>query len=171
MEARQPIRTKYHPRHSADAVRKYLAWAETVKTPRDECEVVRRILDQYEAATIAELEQLEDRLMALRAHPGIEVFPLSDDMLARAVELATENLDLKPFDQAILAAILVQAKALRREGVQDLSFCELDNDLQPWDKQGRTKPFLASLYEDASVWVYGDFVLEHPPKRASFPEH
>jgi predicted nucleic acid-binding protein len=66
-EAQQPIRTKYHPRHSADAVRKYLAWAETAKTLRDECEVVRRILDQYEAAVIAELEQLEERLLALLA--------------------------------------------------------------------------------------------------------
>jgi hypothetical protein len=52
-------------------------------------------------------------------------------MLARAVQLSRMNLDLKPFDQAILAAVLVGAEQLRDEGADDLSFCELDSDLQP----------------------------------------
>jgi len=73
-------------------------------------------------------------------------------------------LDLKPFDQSILAAILVRAGELRNQGIDDISFCELDRDLQPWDKDGRRKEPLASLYDSAQVWVYGDFAMENPPR-------
>ncbi|MGA8029204.1 MAG: hypothetical protein WB992_18850 [Bryobacteraceae bacterium] len=79
------------------------------------------------------------------------------------------NLDLKPFDQAILAAVLVKAEQLRDKGADDLAFYELDSDLQPWDKNGRTKP-LTALYDSASVWVYSDFAMESPPRRPMFPE-
>ncbi len=149
-------------------MRKYLAWAEATNTPRGDCDVARRILDQYEATVIADLQNLEHRLAELRTHSGVEVFALSDEILERSVELATENLELKPFDQAILAVVLVRAEALRSEGVQDASFCELDSDLQPWDKLGRVKEPLARLYRSAGVWVYGDFALGNPPRRA-FP--
>jgi hypothetical protein len=91
-------------------------------------------------------------------------------MLVRAIELSTENLDLKPFDQAILAAVLVHAEALRDSGADEVSFCELDGDLQPWDKSARVKQPLAALYDSAGVWVYGDFAMENPPKRPTLPE-
>jgi len=91
-------------------------------------------------------------------------------MLVRAVELSTQNLDLKPFDQAILAAVLVRAEELGDQGADDVAFCELDGDLQPWDKNGRSKQPLTDLYDSAQLWVYGDFAMENPPRRPTFPE-
>jgi hypothetical protein len=128
------------------------------------------VLDKYEVSVKAELDCVEDRLAMLRSHPGIEVFPLSEEMLVRAAELSTHNLDLKPFDQAILAAVLVRAQALRGLGANDIAFCELDGHLQPWDDDGRSKQPLATLYDAAGVWVYGDFAMENPPKREGFPD-
>ncbi|MGH9430203.1 MAG: hypothetical protein ACRD3T_01535 [Terriglobia bacterium] len=80
-------------------------------------------------------------------------------------------MDLKPFDQAILAAVLVRAESLRGLGDADeISFCELDGDLQPWDKNGRSKQPLTALYDSARIWVYGDFAMENPATRPTFPE-
>jgi hypothetical protein len=73
-----------------------------------------------------------------------------------------EKLDLKPFDNSILAAILVRAGELAKEGGKDFAFCELDGDLQPWDRYGNAKPVLTRLYDDARVWVYGDFTMTTP---------
>jgi hypothetical protein len=91
-------------------------------------------------------------------------------MLIRAVELSIQNLQLEPFDQAILAAVLVRAEALRDQGADDVCFCELDGDLQPWDKNGRNKLPLVTLYDAARIWVYGDFSMANPPRRPTFPE-
>jgi len=131
-EARHPIRKKFNPRASSDSLRSYLAWASTQGTLNaDDIETLRRVLDRYEGAVLAELGHVEERLGSLLNYPAIEVFPLSEEMMARALELSLQNLDLKPFDQAILAAVLVRAQALRDLGAQDIAFCELDGDLQP----------------------------------------
>lgn len=160
-EAVRPIRPKYKPREAADSVRQYLAWAEETGKPNKDYAKVRRILDQYQTAVTAYLQRLEDRLTELRIQPGMDVFALNDRMLSRAAELATtKNLDLKPFDQAILAAVLVRAESIRKEGADDISFCELDSDLQYWDKHGNAKEPLASLYKAAGIWVYGDFAFQ-----------
>ncbi len=127
-------------------------------------------LDQYEAAVLSELDELEARLQSLTQDPGIEVFALTEAMLARAVELASLNLDLKPFDQAILAAVLVRGEQLRDEGADEIAFCELDSDLQPWDRNGEAKQPLTGLYDSAHVWVYGDFALDSPERPATFRE-
>lgn len=111
------------------------------------------ILDQYEASFSSELDQLNERLAALVRHQQIEVFALSETMLARAVQLSTMDLELKPFDQALLAAVLVRAEQLRDAGADDIAFCELDGDLQPWDRNGGPKRPLAELYESADIWV------------------
>jgi hypothetical protein len=171
-EARHPIRKKFNPRPPANSVRSYLAWASTEGTLNaEDSATIRRILDGYEATVLAELDRLDERIAFLRSHPGIEVFPLSDEMLVRAVELSIQNLDLEPFDQAILAAVLVRAQALRDLGADDISFCELNGHLRPWDKNGRSKQPLTALYDAAGVWVYRDFAMENPPKRPGFPEH
>jgi len=119
------------------------------------------VLDQFERLVKQDLDNLEARLEGLKAEKGLNVFSLSTDMLERSISLATE-LDLKPFDNSILAAILVCADELLKEGKWDLAFCELDGDLQPWDKNGNTKPVLTRLYDDARVWVYGDFTMTTP---------
>jgi predicted nucleic acid-binding protein len=168
-EARHPIRKKFNPRASSDSLRSYLAWASTQGTLKAaDIETLRRVLDKYEGAVLAELGHVEERMELLLNHPAIEVFPLSEEMLARALELSLQNLDLKPFDQAILAAVLVRSQALRDLGAQDIAFCELDGDLQPWDKDGRSKQPLTELYDAAGVWVYGDFAMESPAKRSGF---
>jgi predicted nucleic acid-binding protein len=170
-EARQVFRSKYQPRNQANSVRSYLNWAMANNTQTDtDCKTVHRILDQYEAAVSADLQQPERWMAALRTNPGVEVFPLNDAMLTRAVELSTQNLDLKPFDQAILAAILVRGEELRDGGAGDVCFCELDRDLQPWNREGATKEPLKSLYNAAQIWVYGDFAMESPLRRSTFPE-
>jgi len=166
-----PDPKKFNPRSPANSVRSYLDWASTQgELKAEDSATVRRVLERYEATVQAELDHLDERMGLLRNHTGIEVFPLSEEMLVRAVELSIQNLDLKPFDQAILAAVLVRAQALRNLGADDISFCELDGDLQPWDKNGRSKQPLTALYDAARVWVYGDFAMENPPKRPGFPE-
>jgi len=101
--------------------------------------MTREVLDRFERQVHAELRKLDDIIASLRREPGLEVFPLNETMLERAVDLCTLDLSLKPFDQAILAAVLVRAEELRRAGEAGLCFCETDSDLQPWDKHGDVK--------------------------------
>jgi predicted nucleic acid-binding protein len=171
-EASAAIRRKINPASAANSVRKYLAWASTVgELDAEDSKTVRRVLDKFEISVQGESDRVEERLALLRSHPGIEVFSLSEEMLVRAVELSLQNLYLEPFDQAILAAVLVRAQALRNLGAEDICFCELDHHLRPWEKETRqTKQPLTALYDAAGVWVYGDFVMGTPPKRPGFPE-
>jgi len=160
-EARSAIRIKFQPKE-ANRLREFLKWARVnghVEATIDGA--TRLVLDQFERLVKRDLDNLEARLEGLKAEKGLNVFPLSTDMLERSIALATE-LDLKPFDNSILAAILVRAYELLKEGEPDLAFCELDGDLQPWDKNGNAKPVLTRLYDDARVWVYGDFTMTTP---------
>jgi hypothetical protein len=118
----------------------------------------REALDRFELQVRRELGPLDDILAALRGQPGLEVFPLNERMLERAVVLSELDLSLKPFDQAILAAVLVlvRAEELRGAGDSELCFCETDAVLQPWDKRGDAKRPLTDLYDAAQAWVYGD---------------
>jgi len=90
-------------------------------------------------------------------------------MLERAVGLTELDLSLKPFDQAILAAILGRAEELWNSGEVDLCFCETDADLQPWDRLGEPKQPLTDLYDKCSLWVYGDFSLSQPERPLNWP--
>ncbi|WP_228053484.1 hypothetical protein [Nodosilinea sp. LEGE 07298] len=74
------------------------------------------------------------------------------------------DLSLKPYDLAVLAAVLVKSEELQQEGYSWVGFCELDSDLQPWDKLGARRPILSDLYNDARIWVYGDFLIEEIEK-------
>lgn len=71
-----------------------------------------------------------------------------------------DDISLKPFDLAVLAAAIVKSEELRKEGHTWIGFCELDSDLQPWDKSGARKRILCDLYDDARILVYADFLLE-----------
>jgi hypothetical protein len=144
-------------------LRRYLKWAKAADHVKAEDDVAtRRVLEQFEVLVKRDLDNLEKTLDGLRAEKGIEIFPLTEAMLERSISLTTEKLDLKPFDNAILAAILVRAKELAKDGKHDMAFCELDGDLQPWGKHGIGKPVLKRLYDDAHVWVYGDFTMTTP---------
>lgn len=160
-EARSAIRIKFQPRE-ANRLREFLKWAKAngqVEAAIEEA--TRLVLDRFERLVKQDLDNLEARLEGLKAEKGLHVFPLSAAMLEQSISLTTE-LDLKPFDNSILAAILVRAYELLKEGESDLAFCELDGDLQPWDKNGNTKPVLTRMYDDARVWVYGDFTMTTP---------
>ena len=117
----------------------------------------------------AELRQLDRLIGSIRDQPGVEVFPLNDRILAKAVEVAGLDLALKPFDQSVLAAVLGRAAELREAGETDLCFCEADADLHPWGKDGRAKPWLTELYNEAQVRVYGDFSLTSPERPKQWP--
>jgi hypothetical protein len=163
-EAQHPIRSKYQPRLAADSIRKYLAWAAT-EEDLHENEIVRRTLDRYERCVVAELDRLSETLNEFRVRAGIEVFALDEETLQLSVELSSQSLNLKPFDQAILSAVLIRAGQLRTAGGTEFCFCELDGDLQPWDKNGRSKQPLTALYDSAHIWVYGDFAMKNPERR------
>jgi hypothetical protein len=170
-EARQPIMTKCQPRHEANATRRFLLWAKaTGNVSPEQDQATRTVLDRFEQEVGAELRQIDEVIKSLRVQVGVEVFPLNDRMLNRAVDLAESDLSLKPFDQAILAAVLGRAEELRNAGTTDISFCETDADLQPWDKRRDPKQPLKALYDEAAVWVYGDFNLSWPERPTNWPE-
>ena len=164
-EARATILRKFQPRHEADAIRRFLAWAQSKgELAASEAQGTRRILDKFEHGVKADLKALPARLASLRQHPGLEVFALDDEILERAVALGASEIELKPFDQHVLAAVLVRSERLHAEGTCDVSFCELDADLQPWDRRGNPRRGLTHLYDRAGVWVYGDFELLDPAR-------
>ena len=131
--------------------------------------MTREVLDRFEQQVHAELRQLDDVLASIRREQGVEVFPLNGNMLERSVDLSAMGLSLKPFDQAILSAVLGRAVELRDAGERDVCFCETDADLQPWDRNGEAKQPLMELYDAAAVWVYGDFELREPERPGQWP--
>lgn len=170
-EARSVIRRKFQPRTHADNLRNYLRWAkkETI-VPEEKGRIVREVLDTYENVLQRELDRLEERLATLGKEPGVEVFPLTDRTLERSVQLGTERLELEPFDNSILAAVLTRADELKSaDKSAEMFFCELDSHLQPWDKVGNRRLPLAQLYDDAHVWVYGDFSMQSPDRPVDWP--
>ncbi len=168
-EARQAIRTKCQPRTEANAIRRFLSWATPAGSVTPEnANITRTILDKYESSIQVDLNKLDDNFRILAGLPCIDIFGLDDTMLDRATALALAGIAPKPFDHAILAAILVTAQRLWESGERGLSFCEADADLQPWGRYGDPKPELGAAYDQAHVWVYGDFTLTQPIRRPSF---
>lgn len=164
-EARRPIFERFQSRNEADRVRQFLSWARNsgvVDAAEDEA--ARRVLDRMEGREKADLARLDEAFGNLKAAAGIEIFDLSQGMLERCADLSYLKLDLQPFDQAILAAILVRGELLLADGEDDIAFCELDSHLQPWDKDSNRKERLAGLYDKTRIWVYGDFLLQAPAR-------
>jgi hypothetical protein len=116
-EARRTIAVKCQPRREADAIRRFLsrARAEQVISPEQE-RIVREVLVRFEQQVREELSGLDTTPASLRDVGGLELFPLNERMLERAVELSGLDLSLQPFDQAILAAVLVRAEELGEAG-------------------------------------------------------
>lgn len=167
VEARPPIVQRFQPRE-AKPVRKFLRWAtrEGIVTD-DDAAATRRVLDALETSIERDLDAaaLAGRLAALRTDAAVEVFPLDEAMLTRAVLLTELDLGLRPHDHAILAAILVRTEQLASSGEQDFCFATLDGDLQPWV---RGDP-LRALCDRAQLWVYRDFELRVPVRPDGWP--
>ena len=168
-EARRTILARCQPRSEANAIRRFLSWAQpSGYVAAADAASTRLVLDKYEAAIKRDLGELENTFRRLANLPFVHIFGMDEATLNRGTELILSGLDLKPFDQAILAGILVQASRLWDEGERGLSFCEIDSDLQPWDAYGNPKAPLRGAFDRAHLWVYGDFTLTEPRRREGF---
>lgn len=122
-EGRLAILRKCQPRNEADAIRQFLLRARSEKAiPPDEESIVRQVLDRFEQQVRAELRQLDTVLKSIRREPGLELFPLKEQMLERALELSQMDLSLKPFDQAILAGTLGVQLSCESRGRRSCAF-------------------------------------------------
>ena len=168
-EARQAIMTKCQPRKEANAIRRFLSWSEPAgDVTKADAAVTRAILDKYENSVKHDLDDLDGALRRLAELPYLKIFGLDDEMLHLATKLVLDGVAAKPFDQAILASVIVRSSKLWDAGERGISFCEADADLQPWDRYGNAKPPLTAAYDKAHVCVYGDITLTQPPRRKDF---
>ncbi len=129
---------------------------------------VRAAVDKYESAIKRDLDRLDDTIRTLAGLPYVTVFGLDEAMLARSTQLAFLGIAAEPFDQAILAAVLVAARRLWDSGAREIYFCETDGDLQPFGKSGVNKRLLKNAFDESHVWVYGDFTLSWPLRKEDF---
>jgi predicted nucleic acid-binding protein len=161
-EARETVPRRFAPRSRSEDLRKFVRWArDEGRIPFEDAEAAFRVFEQFDGLVANELTRVAERLDELATRPHLEVFPLSESMLERQVSVGAANLALKPYDLAILAAFLVKAEELQQAGHGWVGFCELDSDLQPWDKFGARKLILSDFYDAARIWVYGDFLVEN----------
>jgi len=163
-EARKVLdQSRFRPRAEANALRAFMRWATEQDTLSDaDADAARRVVDAMERKLEADRAQLPANLSALRSAPGIEVFGLTDAMLERSIQIAGEDVALKPFDQAILSAVLIRGAELASDELSEVCFVTLDADLQPWDKRGNARVPLKEWFDEAGIWVYQDFALTYP---------
>lgn len=162
-EARKVISKKVQPKREFKAVAEFAnKLTEQGQLSVEDRDCVRRVAQLYANEVRASLEGLDRRVDSLRGQGGLEIFPLNETMLERACDLATEpDLHLSPFDNAILAALLVRADELRQRGHDKIYLAELDADLFPYTRDGSQKQPLHRLYTAAGVTnFYRDFSLE-----------
>ena len=160
-EARETIPRRFTPRSRSEDLRKFVQWAKRQgKMTTEDASAAFRVFDKFDGLVANELTKVPERLIELAEHPNLNVFPLSESMLERQVYIGAMDTSLKPYDLAVLAAILVRAEDLQQQEHSWVGFCELDSDLQPWDKNGVLKPILSHLYKASRIWVYQDFLVE-----------
>jgi hypothetical protein len=116
--------------------------------------VTNEFLNQFVNHTNAALANLSARIDEVANTRGVHVYALSEPMLERALALRATLDNLGPFDEAILAAIVVRAEALRDRGP---IFCTRDRDLSALTRQREPRPEFASLYAEAGLSVRTDF--------------
>jgi len=169
-EARRALRNKFQARAEPDEIRHYVRWAAGAGSlSENDRSIVLKVVDALESKVRGDLMNLDSMFNALRAGPGIEVFPLNDRQLALSIEISP-YVNLNPFDECVLAAVLGRADELRSVDADvELAFCELDGHLQPWDKKRQRKDALCDLYDQRGIWVYSDFDMEEPVRPANWP--
>jgi hypothetical protein len=161
-EARKTIRQKLQPKE-ADRLRRFVRWAvEQRFLEHEAAESARTMLSSFEGRVASELAGLNDTVRDITGAAGVEVVHLDDAVLNMSLELYFKEIELSEFDRAVLAVVLIKAKILRAGGEADVSFCELDSKLWPWDKRKNPRAELMKLYDDAGVRVYSDFTLQGP---------
>jgi hypothetical protein len=164
-EARETVPRRFTPRSRSADLRKFVRWArDEGRVTVEDAKAAFRVFDQFDGLVANELMKVSARLDDLAKHPSLSVFSLSEPMLQCQISIGAMDLSLKPYDLAVLAAVIVKARELQEEGHSWVGFCELDSDLQPWDRVGARKPVLSDLYDNTRIWVYGDFLLEEVNK-------
>lgn len=167
-EARQSIQSKCQP-IDGPGIHRYIRWAqENGALNEQQAREAHELGEKYVQSIDKELSAAPSILNEVASLPHVEVFAFDDEMLDLANQLALTKAAQKPFDHAILAGILISSYRLWNQGAHGISFAELDSDLQPWGQKGGQKDDLRKLYNDAHVWVYGDFTLQFPPRAAGF---
>lgn len=161
-EGANAVRNKCQPR--LDEMRRYWRFVKDQgDLPVEHGQVVLQFLDGFERRVREELAAIDDRIDRLTKTKGVKVFGLDDAILTRAIELrrVPDCSVLKPFDESILAAVLVEARRLADQGLTNIRFCCLDRDLNPQTKEGHPKRGLARLYADAGIDFQADFMLDN----------
>jgi hypothetical protein len=167
-EARQSIQTKCQP-VDGPGIHRYVRWAHRKGELDDKrADEAHQLADRYLQDIKGQLADVPKTLNDLAELPCVRMFALDDEMLDLANRLSITNVAQKPFDHAILAGMLVYSSRLWSQGERGISFAEADGDLQPWGSKGTPKDDLRKLYDDAHVWVYGDFTLQFPPREPDF---
>ncbi|HEV8062714.1 MAG TPA: hypothetical protein VGP68_22730 [Gemmataceae bacterium] len=167
-EARHSIQSKCQP-VDGPGIHRYIRWAhKNGELDEAHSNAAHDLAEKYVLSINRELSAVPSSLQELASFPCVRMFALDDAMLDLANQLALTKVAQKPFDHAILAGVLVSSYKLWDQGERGISFAEVDSDLQPWGRKGTPKDDLRKLYDDAHVWVYGDFTLQFPPRRADF---
>jgi hypothetical protein len=167
-EALQSIQAKCQP-VDGPGIHRYIRWAHKNGELNDEQATdAHQLAERYVQDINKELSAVPSILKQVAGLPCVKMFALDDEMLDLANQIALTKAAQKPFDHAILAGILVSCSRLWNQGERGISFAELDSDLQPWGSKGAPKDDLRKLYDEAHVWVYGDFTLQFPLRLTSF---
>jgi hypothetical protein len=168
-EAKKTIRLKYQPKE-ADRLRSFVRWAVEQKLlDHETAESARTMLSRFQERVTSDLAGLNDKLRSITSAAGVEVLPLDDAVLDMSLELYFNEVELSEFDRAVVATVLTKGRSLRDGGEADVSFCELDSKLWPWEKRtGQPRAEFKKLYDDAGVWVYSDFTLTIPERPEGF---
>jgi predicted nucleic acid-binding protein len=130
-EAKAVILRKHQPKEHS-ALQQFRKWTKEQQLIDESTSItVNSFLQLFSNTVTTELNQIDQRLLDVQNAPGVDVFALDEQMLERSIALRTEVPDppLKPFDESILAAVLVRASTLP-PGTRR-AFCTLDLDLSP----------------------------------------
>jgi uncharacterized protein YeaO (DUF488 family) len=150
-------------------IHRYIRWAhKNGKLNDEQAEEAHQFAEKYLQDINGELSAVPAILKKVADLSCVMMFALDDEMLDLANQLSLTKVAQKPFDHAILAGILVSCSRLWNRDERGISFAEADGDLQPWASKGAPKDDLRKLYDDAHVWVYGDFTLQFPSRPPDF---
>lgn len=158
-EAQDVIRRKHQP-NERKTLQQFRKWAvEHGHVDEATSRAANQLLTEFSNIVTAELKGLSRRIDEVAEASGVQVFGLSDSMLSRSISLRNEVPEphLKPFDEVILAAILVRAEEIA--SAQCRLFCTLDFDLAPVVRDN-TRRHLVAVYNRAQLQVRTSFNLD-----------
>lgn len=124
-EARETVLRRFTPRSRSDDFRKFVKWArDQGQITLEDASAAFRVFEKFDRLVAHELAETSKRIANLANNPGLKIFPLSEPMLERQVEIgAIDALFLKPYDLAVLAAVLVKAEDLQSLGYSQIQKC------------------------------------------------